>query len=143
MAYPDIIDAILAGRIKALWVIATNPLASFPDQERLRQALAGLDLLVVQDGFHPTPTTELADLVLPTAVWGEKSGSYTNSERRASRVRQAVSPPGEAKADFDIFMDLARVLGVSDELFPAWRGRLMRSRKCAEYPRDSSAITAA
>ena len=122
LAYPDIIDAILAGRIKALWVIATNPLASFPDQERLRQALAGLDLLVVQDGFHPTPTTELADLVLPTAVWGEKSGSYTNSERRASRVRQAVSPPGEAKADFDIFMDLARVLGVSDELFPKWRG---------------------
>ena len=122
LAYPDIIDGIMAGRIKALWVIATNPLASFPDQERLRQALAGLDLLVVQDGFHPTPTTELADLVLPTAVWGEKSGSYTNSERRASRVRQAVSPPGEAKADFDIFMDLARVLGVSDELFPAWRG---------------------
>ena len=122
LAYPDIIDGIVDGQIKALWVIATNPLASFPDQGRLREALAKLDLLVVQDGFHPTPTTELADLVLPAAVWGEKSGSYTNSERRASRVEKAVDPPGKVKSDFDIFMDLADRLGVKDELFPGWTG---------------------
>lgn len=122
LAYPDIIDAIIDGKIKALWVIATNPLASFPDQGRLRAAFAKLDLLVVQDGFHPTPTTELADLVLPAAVWGEKSGSYTNSERRVSRVEKAVDPPGEVKADFEIFMDLAAKLGVKDELFAGWQG---------------------
>ncbi|MBM3277605.1 MAG: nitrate reductase [Candidatus Handelsmanbacteria bacterium] len=122
LAYPDIVDAILEGKIRALWVIATNPVLSFPDQARLQEALGRLDLLVVQDGFHPTATTELADLVLPAAIWGEKEGSYTNSERRASRVRAAVPPPGEAKPDFEIFLDLARYLGVGDHLFPGWRG---------------------
>lgn len=122
LAYPDIVDAILEGKIRALWVIGTNPVLSFPDQTRLKEALSRLDLLVVQDGFHPTATTELADLVLPAAIWGEKDGSYTNSERRASRVRAAVLPPGEAKADFEIFLDLARYLGVRDQLFPDWQG---------------------
>jgi assimilatory nitrate reductase catalytic subunit len=121
LAYPDIVDAILKGEIRALWVIATNPVLSFPDQARLVEALRRLDLLVVQDGFHPTATTELADLVLPAAIWGEKAGSYTNSERRASRVQAAVPPPGEAKTDFEIFLDLARHLGVGDRLFPGWQ----------------------
>jgi len=118
--YPEIIDGILDGRIKALWVIATNPLVSFPDQARLKAALDKLDFLVVQDGFD-TPTTELAHLVLPAAIWGEKDGSYTNSERRASRVQKAVSPPGEAKSDFEIFLDLAQRLNVSDLIFPKWQ----------------------
>ncbi len=109
LAYPDIIDAVLDGKIKALWVIATNPVVSFPHQARLQKALENLELLVVQDGFE-TPTTQLADLILPAAVWGEKDGCFTNSERRASRVQAAVLPPGEAKSDFDIFMDLARML---------------------------------
>src|SRR5712692_4389227 len=68
----------------------------------LQQSLESLDFLVVQDGFHPTPTTEVADLVLPAAIWGEKEGTYTNSERRVSKVNRAVNPPGEARADFDI-----------------------------------------
>ena len=118
--YPEIIDAILDGKIKALWVIATNPLVSFPDQDRLKKALAKLELLVVQDGFHPTPTTELADLVLPAAIWGEKNGMYTNSERRASRANAAVPPPGNAKSDFDIFMDLGKQLEKSEQIFPGW-----------------------
>lgn len=118
--YPQIIDAILDGRVKALWVIATNPLVSFPDQARLKAALEKLELLVVQDGFE-TPTTELADLVLPAAIWGEKNGSYTNSERRASRVQAAVAPPGEAKSDFDIFLDLAQALNMSETIFPNWQ----------------------
>jgi assimilatory nitrate reductase catalytic subunit len=75
---------------------------------------------VVQDGYHPTPTSEYADLVLPAAMWGEKEGTYTNSERRVSRVNKAVNPPGEARADFDIFLGLAEKLGVRDELFPGW-----------------------
>jgi assimilatory nitrate reductase catalytic subunit len=118
--YPQIIDGILEGKIKALWVIATNPLVSFPDQARLKKALDKLELLVVQDGFHPTPTTELADLVLPAAIWGEKDGCYTNSERRVSRANAAVPPPGLAKADFQIFMELAECLGKRDLLFPNW-----------------------
>lgn len=118
--YPQIIDGILEGRIKALWVIATNPLVSFPDQARLKEALAKLEILIVQDGFHPTPTTELADVVLPAAIWGEKDGCYTNSERRASRANAAVPPPGLARSDFQIVLDLADKLGKKELLFPGW-----------------------
>jgi assimilatory nitrate reductase catalytic subunit len=120
LAYPDIIEAALAGRIRALWIIGTNPIVSFPNLGVLQQALEGLDFLVVQDGFHPTPTSELAHLVLPAAVWGEKEGTYTNSERRVSKVNPAVKPPGDARSDFDIVLDLAAALGVRDQLFPGW-----------------------
>jgi assimilatory nitrate reductase catalytic subunit len=119
-AYPDIIEAALEKKIRGLWIIATNPIVSFPNLKSLQQALEGLEFLVVQDGYHPTPTTEYADLVLPAAMWGEKEGTYTNSERRVSRVNKAVNPPGEARADFDIFLGLADKLGVRDELFPEW-----------------------
>ena len=120
LAYPDIIEAALSRRIRALWIIATNPIVSFPNLGVLQQALDTVDFLVVQDGFHPTPTSELADLVLPAAIWGEKEGTYTNSERRVSKVNRAVDPPGEARADFDIFLDVARRLGCDRELFPGW-----------------------
>ena len=108
LAYPDIIEGAVAGRIRALWIIATNPLVSFPNQDVLRQGLSNLDFLVVQDGYQPTPTTELADLVLPAAIWGEKEGTYTNSERRVSKVNKAVEPRGEARSDFEIFLDVGR-----------------------------------
>ncbi len=121
LAYPDIIEAALAGKIRGLWIIGTNPLVSFPNIDVLKQALEKLEFLVVQDGFHPTPTTELADLVLPAAIWGEKEGTYTNSERRVSKVNAAVDPPGEAQSDFDIFLALAERLGCRDELFPGWK----------------------
>src|SRR5438552_6936190 len=120
LAYPDIIEAVLERKIRALWIIATNPIVSFPNLGVLTQALETLEFLVVQDGFYPTPTTEFADLVLPAAIWGEKEGTYTNSERRVSKVNRAVDPPGEARADFDIFLDLARALRCDGELFPGW-----------------------
>jgi assimilatory nitrate reductase catalytic subunit len=120
LAYPDIIEAALDRRIRALWIIATNPVVSFPNVAALRQALEGLDFLVVQDGYHPTPTSEYAHLMLPAAMWGEKEGTYTNSERRVSKVNRAVPPPGDARPDFDIFLELARELGVKDEIFPGW-----------------------
>jgi len=120
-AYPDIVDGIVDGTIKGLWVIATNPPVSFPHRRRLEQALASLELLVVQDGFA-TPTTAMADVVLPAAIWGEKEGTFTNSERRVSRVRRAVAPPGQARPDFDIFVAVAEALGKRSELFPDWRG---------------------
>ncbi|MFN0030250.1 MAG: molybdopterin oxidoreductase family protein [Acidimicrobiales bacterium] len=118
-AYPDIINAIVSGRIKALWVIGTNPVVSYPNRQVLEHALGALDLFVVQDGFH-TPTTALAHVVLPAAIWGEKDGTYTNSERRVSRVRAAVDPPGSARSDFDIFLAVARRWGVAEELFAGW-----------------------
>ena len=74
----------------------------------------------MQDGFHPTPTTALANLVLPAAMWGEKEGTFTNSERRVSKVNRAVNPPGEARSDFDIFLAVAAALGCREELFPGW-----------------------
>jgi anaerobic selenocysteine-containing dehydrogenase len=120
LAYPDIIEAALAKRIRALWIIATNPVVSFPNVDVLKQAFENLEFLVVQDGFHPTPTSELADLVLPAAIWGEKEGTYTNSERRISKVNAAVTPPGEALADFDIFLRIAERLGCRSRLFPGW-----------------------
>jgi assimilatory nitrate reductase catalytic subunit len=120
-AYPDIVNGVIDGRIKGLWVIGTNPTVSFPHRELLEYALARLDLLVVQDGFE-TPTTALADVVLPAAIWGEKDGTFTNSERRVSRVRKAVDPPGAAQSDFAIVLALAERWGVRDELFPGWTG---------------------
>jgi assimilatory nitrate reductase catalytic subunit len=120
LAYPDIIEAVLDRKIRALWIIATNPVVSFPNVRSLRQALEGLEFLVVQDGYHPTPTGEYAHLMLPAAIWGEKEGTYTNSERRVGRVNRAVTPPAEARPDFDIFLGLAETLGVRDELFPGW-----------------------
>ena len=143
-AYPDIINAVVAGRIKGLWIIGTNPLVSFPNREVLEYGLSALDLLVVQDGFE-TPTTARADVVLPAAIWGEKDGTYTNSERRVSRVRAAVAPPGEARPDFDIFLSIADRLGVKAASIPAgptpadafaeWR-RVSAGRLC-----DYSGIT--
>ncbi len=119
-AYPDIIQAAVAGEIKSLWIIATNPVVSYPNQAQLRAAFGKLDFLVVQDGYHPNPTSEVADLVLPAAIWGEKEGVYTNSERRVGKANAAVRAPGEAKADFDIFLAIAEQLGVREELFGGW-----------------------
>ena len=119
-AYPDIIEAAVTGSIKALWFVATNPAVSFPNYDLLEFAFKNIEFLVVQDGFHPTPTTALADLVLPAAIWGEKEGTYTNSERRISKVNKVVAPPGEARADFDIFLAIAEALGQREELYPGW-----------------------
>jgi assimilatory nitrate reductase catalytic subunit len=139
LAYPDIVEGTVSGKIRALWIIATNPLVSFPNQPVLRQALSELEFLVVQDGYHPTPTTELAHLVLPAAIWGEKEGTYTNSERRVSKVNKAVDPVGEARSDFDIILAIAEKLGCREELFPGWTGprdafeewrRVSRGRLC-------------
>jgi assimilatory nitrate reductase catalytic subunit len=143
-AYPDIVNAVMSGHVKGLWIIATNPPVSFPNREVLEDALGRLDLLVVQDGFD-TPTTALADVVLPAAIWGEKDGTYTNSERRVSRVRAAVEPPGDARSDFAIFLDLARRWGCADELFPGWRAPADAfaewRRVSAGRPCDYSGIT--
>jgi ferredoxin-nitrate reductase len=105
--------ALDEGSVKFLWIAATNPAASFPDLARARRALGNAEFLVVQDAY-PTETTRFADLVLPAAQWGEKRGTMTNSERRVSLVEKVLEPPGEARADWEIFAGAARSLGFEE-----------------------------
>lgn len=106
----EMIPAILDGRIKALYIMGENPALSDPDISHVREALSRLDLLVVQDLF-PTQTSEFAHVILPAAASAEKDGTFTNTERRCSRIRKAVDPPGEALADWQILVRLAREMG--------------------------------
>ncbi len=119
-AYDRIIAGIENGEIKGLWVIATNPAHSWIHQGRLREILSGLDFLVVQDMYHSTETARTADLILPAAGWGEKEGTFINSERRIGLVRKVAEPPGEALSDFEIFHRIAEAWGCAD-LFEAWK----------------------
>jgi assimilatory nitrate reductase catalytic subunit len=118
-AYPDIIDGIADGTIKALWVIATNSAHSWVDNGGLADLLGNLDVLVVQDLYATTDTAQLADIVLPAAGWGEKEGTFVNSERRYGRIRRVVRAPGQALADFAIFKLVADAWGCGD-LFEEW-----------------------
>ena len=110
----DLFDAVGDGRVRAVWICATNPAVSLPDSERVREALRRADLVVCQDAYHPTETSALADVVLPAAAWPEKDGTMTNSERRVSLVRRAVDPPGDTLADWEIFARLAGAMGAED-----------------------------
>src|SRR5215471_13127970 len=107
----DLFDALDAGRIKAIWIMSTNPVVSMPDAERVRGALERCDLVVVSDCVRETDTTACADVLLPAATWGEKSGSVTNSERRISRQRKFLPEPGESRADWWIVAEVARRMG--------------------------------
>lgn len=111
------------GSIKFLWVSATNPAVSLPELARIRSVLAREGLfLVVQDIFL-TETAELADVVLPAATWGEKTGTFTNTDRTVHLSDKAVEPPGEARSDLDIFLDYARRMDFRDNdgaPFPQW-----------------------
>jgi assimilatory nitrate reductase catalytic subunit len=115
----ELFDAVHNGRIRALWVLGTNPAASVPRADRVRAALAGCEFVVVSDCWE-TDTTRLADVVLPAAGWGEKDGTVTNSERRISRQRAFRGPPGEARPDWWALCEVARRLGWGDAF--AWCG---------------------
>jgi len=103
-------DAAAAGRLRGMFIMGENPMLSDPDQNHARQALQNLELLVVQDIFL-SETAALADVVLPAACYAEKEGTFTNTERRVQRVRQAVEPPGAARADWEILSALAERAG--------------------------------
>jgi anaerobic selenocysteine-containing dehydrogenase len=120
LAYDQIIEQILAGKIKGLWVIATNSAHSWINQSHLRDVLDRLDLLVVQDMYPTTETAQLADLVLPAAGWGEKEGTFINSERRFGIIKRVCRAPGQALADFYIFKLIADAWGCGD-MFEEWR----------------------
>lgn len=111
----EMIDAILDGKIKALVIMGENPLVSDPSSHETEKALSKLDLLVVQDIF-PTETSEFAHFVLPAAMWAEKSGSYTNTERRVQWSPKALDPPEEVKSDLWIIASLGKALGIWDEI---------------------------
>ncbi|MCK9202515.1 MAG: molybdopterin-dependent oxidoreductase, partial [Gallionella sp.] len=106
----ELFEAVHRGEIKALWIACTNPAQSLPDLTRVHEALANCPFVVVQEVSADTDTAAYADLLLPAAGWGEKEGTVTNSERRITRVRTAVPPPGEARADWRIAVDFARRL---------------------------------
>jgi assimilatory nitrate reductase catalytic subunit len=109
----DLFDAAAEGRVKAIWIAATNPAASMPRAGHVRDALANCELVVVSDAW-PTDTTKLAHVVLPAAAWSEKDGTVTNSERCISRQRAFRLAPGDARPDWWMFAEVARRMGWAD-----------------------------
>ncbi|MCX8085928.1 MAG: molybdopterin-dependent oxidoreductase [Rhodocyclaceae bacterium] len=107
----EMFEALAAGTIKAIWIACTNPAQSLPDLAKVKAALTRAEFVVVQEAWMDTETAAFADLLLPAATWGEKEGTVTNSERRISRVRAAVPPPGQARPDWQIARDFALALG--------------------------------
>jgi assimilatory nitrate reductase catalytic subunit len=119
----ELFAAVRRGDIKALWIACTNPAQSMPDLAQVHAALASCPFVVLQEVARNTDTAPYADLLLPAAGWGEKEGVVTNSERRITRVRSAVPPPGEARPDWRIAADFARrlerrLLRTGASLFP-------------------------
>jgi assimilatory nitrate reductase catalytic subunit len=109
----ELFDAVLDGRIKALWIVATNPAASMPRADRVRAALSACPFVVVSDCWA-TDTSVHADVILPASSWGEKDGTVTNSERRISRQRPFRAAPGQARPDWWQFAEVGRRMGWPD-----------------------------
>lgn len=119
-AYDRIIEGILRDEIKGLWVVCTNPAHSWINQNTCHEILDKLEFLVVQDMYHSTETAVRADLYLPAAGWGEKDGTFINSERRIGVVKKVAKAPGQALSDFAIFRLVAHYWGC-EELFSRWQ----------------------
>ncbi|MBI2706163.1 MAG: nitrate reductase [Actinobacteria bacterium] len=118
-SYDRIIEGIHRGEIKGLWIIATNTAHSWINQSDVRELLGKLELLVVQDLYGTTETAQRADLVLPAAGWGEKDGTFINSERRIGVIKRVARAPGQALTDFAIFKLIADAWGCG-HLFEEW-----------------------
>ena len=107
----DLFRAVEDGRVKALWIMATNPVVSLPDTTRVEAAIAACPFVVVSDILHETDTTRHAHVLLPSLGWGEKDGTVTNSERRISRQRPFLDLPGETRADWWQLAEVGRRMG--------------------------------
>ena len=129
----DLFRAINEGRIKALWVMATNPAVSLPDAGRVREALEAVPFLVVSDIMADTDSSTHAHVRLPAAGWGEKDGTVTNSDRTISRQRPFLPLPGEARPDWWIVKEVARRMG--------WRNAFAYDRP-ADIWREHARLTA-
>lgn len=110
----DLFQACAAGKIKALWVMSTNPAVSMPEADAVANAIANVPFVAVSDIMARTDTGDLADVLLPATGWGEKDGTVTNSERRISRQRAFLPVPGEARPDWKIVCDVAKRMGWGD-----------------------------
>jgi assimilatory nitrate reductase catalytic subunit len=130
----ELFEAVADGRVKALWIMGTNPAVSMPDADGVAEALARCPFVVVSDVVRDTDTTRLADVLLPAAAWGEKSGTVTNSERRISRQRAFLALPGEARPDWWILQEVARRMG---------HASAFAYRSPAEIFREFAALSAA
>lgn len=138
LPYNQIMEGILTGKIRGLWMIATNGAHSWINQNHFTELVKRLDFFVVQDMYDTTESARLADLVLPAAGWGEKDGTFINSERRIGLVKKVARAPGEALTDFRIFQLVAAAWGCAD-LFREWNSpeavfqilkRLSRGQPC-------------
>jgi len=123
MFQTDIYQAMEAGQIKGLWLIATNPLSSLPNTARVRRAMESLELCCVQDCYQDTESAQYAHIYLPAGTWAEKDGVMTNTERRINRVKPVTTPPGEARPDLWIFNRVAERFNKEGQLsFPERAG---------------------
>ncbi|EKQ70215.1 anaerobic dehydrogenase, typically selenocysteine-containing [Leptolyngbyaceae cyanobacterium JSC-12] len=111
----EMITGLETGEVGLLWVVATNPVVSLPDLERVKQALVRSPFTICQDAYYPTETAEYAHLLLPAAQWGEKTGTMTNSERVVTLCQAFREPPGEARPDWAIIAEVGKRLGFADK----------------------------
>jgi predicted molibdopterin-dependent oxidoreductase YjgC len=118
MFMTDILPAIETGQIKGLWLVATNPMTSMPNTARIRKTLEKLEFLVVQDAYRDVETNEYSHVFLPAAVWAEKTGVFTNTERRVNFVNNVVKPHGDSQPDFWIFNQIAKRFAEERKLPP-------------------------
>ncbi|KAK5104878.1 hypothetical protein LTS08_001149 [Lithohypha guttulata] len=138
----NMLTFIDGGSMEMFWISGTNPLVSLPNLAKARSTLTDPNLFVVVQDIFPTETTAIADVVLPAAAWGEKTGCFTNVDRTVHISHKAVEPPGEAKADIEIFIDYAKRMGFKDkdgkpllkysnsnEAFEGWKA-LSKGRPC-------------
>ncbi|MFA9195693.1 molybdopterin-dependent oxidoreductase [Flavobacterium sp. FBOR7N2.3] len=109
----EMFEALESGKMKAIWIICTNPMVSLPDSRRVEKALKNAKFVVVQEISHNADTAKFADLLLPAAGWLEKDGTMTNSERRISYLPKGINAPGEALADIEILTRFAKKMGFS------------------------------
>jgi ferredoxin-nitrate reductase len=107
----ELFRALETGKVRAIWIAATNPAASLPDLHQVRRALTRAELVIVQDVYHPTETTRYADILWPVANWAEKEGTTTNSERMVSLSERLIDPPGNARPDWEIVAAMGRAIG--------------------------------
>jgi ferredoxin-nitrate reductase len=140
----EMFRALESGKLKAIWIAGTNPAVSLPDLHHVRRALSAAELVIVQDAYHPTETSQYANILLPVAQFGEKEWTSTNSERTVALSERVIDPPGAARSDWEVIAGVARALGFAgfayntrdeiwDEFIPLTRGR----------PCDMSGMTAA
>lgn len=110
----EMLDGLERGDVKVVWIVGSNPLASLPNLERVRRAFARAELVIVQDPYHATETTRVADVILAAAQWSERAGTMTNCERRICLLERVGDPPGEALADWEIIARVGQALGFVD-----------------------------